>query len=118
MRFDAQTKVVRFVDCGLQLFRRELLRLRIAAVGQHGSARMNLNVIGAVVRELTDDSPHFPRAVRLAETQVPGQRNIGSKASRRARSTGNGDVRSGNEHARTDDVSTIDRVAQGNVDES
>src|SRR5271157_3824437 len=105
------------IDCSLQLFECEFLRPGIAAVGKHGPAGKNLDVIDAVMRELTDYLPHFPRAVGLAVMQIPGQCNVGSEAGSGAGASRDGDIGAGYEHAGTGDVTAIDGVAQGNVDQ-
>ena len=117
VRFDAQTEMAGFVDCGLQFFRSEFLRLGIAAVREHSAAGENLDVVHSVMCQLADDLPHFPRAVGLAVAHIPRQGDVGRKAGRRASPTGNGHIGASHEHARTDDVATIDGVAQSNVDE-
>ncbi len=117
MGLDPQTEVTGFVDRGQQLFRSEFLRMGIAAVSQHGSAGKNFDVIDTVVGELTNYFSHFPRTIGFAVVQVPWKLNVGSKASERAGSAGNGDVGAGNEHARADDIAAIDGVTKSNVAE-
>ena len=74
-----------------------------------------LDVIDSIVCELANDLPDFPRAVGFAVMQVPGQRDVGSKAGGGAGAAGDGDVGAGDKHAGTDDVAAIDGVAQGNI---
>ena len=65
MRLDAQSEVAGFIHRGLQFFRSEFLRFRIAAMRQHGAAGEDLDVVGAVVHQLADSLPHFPGTVCL-----------------------------------------------------
>lgn len=118
MRFDAQSKMAGLVDRGLQFLQRELLRVRIAAVGEHRAAGENLDVIDSIMRELANDLAHFPRAVGFAVVHVPRQRDVGSEAGIGAGAAGNCDVSAGDVHAWTDDIAAIDRIAQSNISES
>src|SRR5271169_4059243 len=117
VRFDTKAEMARFVDGGLQFFRSEFLGVGIAAVSEYSAAGKNLDVIHSVMCQLADDLPHFPRAVGLAVAHIPWQGDVGRKAGRRASPAGNGHKGAGHEHAGTDNVATIDGVAQSNVDE-
>src|SRR5208282_6545719 len=114
---DAKTEMAGFVDGGLQFFRCEFLRVGIAAVSEYSAAGENLDVIHSVMCQLADDLPHFPRAVGFAIAHIPRQGDVGRKAGCRASPASNGHKGTGHEHAGTDDVATIDGVAQSNVDE-
>ncbi len=117
MGFDTETEVTCFVDGGGEFFGSELLRLRIAAVREDGAAGENFDVVGAVVRELADALADFPRAVGLAVAEIPGKSDVGREAGHGAGAAGDGDVGSGDEHARADDVAFCDGVAQSDVGE-
>src|SRR5579863_1818181 len=115
MRFDAQAKKAGFVHCGVKFLQSKFLRLRITAVSQHGSAGKNLDVIDAVVGELTNYFAYLPRAIGLTVVEIPRQLNVRSKAGERAGATGNRNVRASDKHARANDVAAVDGVAQSDV---
>src|SRR5580693_1445294 len=117
MGFDTETEVTCFVDGGGEFFGSELLRLRIAAVSEDGAAGENLDMVGAVVRKLADALADFPRAVGLAVAKIPRKSNVGREAGHGAGATGDGDVGSGDEHARAGDVAFGDGVAESDVGE-
>ena len=112
---DAHVEVAGFIDGGGEFFGRELLRLRIAAVGEDGAAGEEFDVVGAVVGELANFLADFPRAVGLAVAEIPGESDVGSEAGHGAGAAGDGDVGSGDEHARADDVAFGDGVAESDV---
>src|SRR5271169_4290199 len=114
--FDAQAEMAGFVDCGLQFLQCEFLRLGITAVSEHSAAGENLDVVDSVMCQFADDLPHFPRAVGLAVAHIPRQGDVVRKAGCRASPAGNRHIGTRDEHAGTDDVATIDGVAQSNVD--
>jgi hypothetical protein len=78
---------------------------------EHRAGGQYLDVIDTVVRKLPHFLANFPRTVGFAVAQIPGKLDIGSEAGHGASASGDGDVGAGHEHARTDDVATIDGVA-------
>ena len=101
MRFHAQSKVSGFVHRGLQFFHREFLRFRIAAMGQHGAAGKDLDVIGPVMHQLPNLLPHFPWTVSLSVAEIPGQCDIRRESGHSAGPAGDRHIRPGHIHART-----------------
>src|ERR1700722_3407772 len=87
-------------------------------MSEHGAAGENFDVIGAVVCQLAHHLPHFPRAIRLTVMKIPWEGDVGSEAGGCAGTAGYSYISSRNEHARPDDVATIDGVAQGDVAQS
>ena len=114
---DAETEVSGFIDGGGEFFGSEFLRLRIAAVGEDGAAGENFDVIDAGGGEEADFLADFPRAVGFAVAEIPGKSDVGSEAGHGAGAAGDGDVGSGDEHARAGDVAFGDGVAKSDVGE-
>src|SRR6266536_2395509 len=110
-----QAEGVRFLHGSLQLLQCEFRGLRVAPVGQHSAAGENLDVIYTVMREQPDFLAHLPRAIGLAVMQIPWQLNVWRLPSQRTCATCDRDVRPSYVHARSNNVSTRDCIAKGNV---
>ena len=115
MRCHTQPEMTGFVHRGLQLLRSKLLRFRIAAMGQHGPAGENFDMVRAVMHQLANFLSHFPRTIGLSIAKVPWQRDVGRKPSHGARAAGDGHVRAGHKHAWTFDEAVSNRVAHGYI---
>ena len=118
MGFDAKAEVAGLIDRGLQFLQREFLRIRITAVSQNSSAGKNLDVIHPVVRQFADDLAHFPGTVGFAIMHVPGKLYVRCKTAIHAGTTRDGHIGPGHEHARSDDITLVNGVAQSYVGES
>src|ERR1700690_4656288 len=84
-------------------------------MGQHGSAGEDLDMVSAVMHQLTDSLPHFPRTVCLSVTKIPRQRDVRSQAGHGARATRDGYISSGHIHARAFDKTMSDRISHGDI---
>ena len=71
-----QSEVIRLIDGGLQFFKRELLRLGIAAMCQDCPRRQHLYVVCTIMSELADFLTYFPWTVGFPVMQVPRQFDI------------------------------------------
>ena len=118
MGFDAKAEVAGLIDRGLQFLQREFLRIRITAVSQNSSAGKNLDVIHPVVRQFADDLAHFPGTVGFAIMHVPGELDVRGETAVHSCAAGNGHIGPGHEHARSDDITLVNGVAQSYVGES
>src|SRR5437879_13148032 len=92
VRFDSQSKMARLIHRGSEFLRCKFLRIGIAAVREHRAAGKNFDVIDSIVSELANDLEHFPGTVCLTVVKIPGQLNVRSIASPRARAAGNNSV--------------------------
>ena len=72
-------------------------------------------MIDTIVGELANHFSHFPRTVGFTIAQVPRKLDVGSKTRERARTAGNGHIGAGDEHARANNIATVDRVAQSDI---
>jgi hypothetical protein len=113
--FHSQAEMAGLVHGSFELLKRELLRFGIAAVREDGSRGKHFDMVGAIVRQQAHFLPNLPWAVRFSIVEIPGQLDIGRKAGHGARATGDGDVSSCHEHARSHDVAPVDGIAQRNI---
>src|SRR5207244_3665302 len=99
-----QSEVIRLIDGGLQFFKRELLRVGIAAMCQDCPRRQHLYVVCTIMSELADFLTYFPWTVGFPVMQVPRQFDIRCQTRHCPRSASNCDVCSRDKHAWTFDV--------------
>ena len=118
VRCHAQAEAAGLIHSSLEFLHRKFLRFGIAAVGEHGAAGKNLDVVNSIVCQLADFLANFPGAVCFAVMQVPRKLNIGGESRHSARAASDGDVSAGHVHARSDDEAFSDGIAHRDIVQS